>query len=651
MRRGFRVPPAALAVALLALIALLAVLQYRWLGRISEAERERMRATLTHHAREFAQDFDREVTRAYLLFQADPLRHDQDPRERIAERVERWQATSAFPRLLKDFYLVTRDADGELQLQRFDSSTRELQAAAWPESMRDWQEQFADRVESGPRGTLAIRRMAGPIWDAVPALVVPTPLLLLTDRVGTSDVRFAGHASYTVLVVDLDYVRREMLPALVQRHFRGTGDGQGTVAHSLRGWDEVDSHVAVVALAPESTLLYHSTAAFTPKAGAPADASADLFQVRTQDFNTIAAEIRRFTAMSTIHLSRDAKAGALQRPGSSAPPFSILLQPGPSGVSERITSTLTTRTSSPPAPRWRLLLKHPSGSLEAAVNVARRRNLVVSMSILAVLGASMGLLMLSTRRAQQLARQQMEFVAAVSHELRTPLAVIRSAGENLADGVVRDDGQIRRYGELVRSEGRRLSDMVEQILEFAGIQSGQRGMTLRAVPIPPLLHDVVSASSALIDAARLRVEFELPDALPPVLGDEPALRRVFQNLISNAIKYGEGGGSIVLRASTNGSQVTISVIDRGIGIAPAEQARIFDPFYRAADVVAAQIQGAGLGLSLVKRIVEAHGGKIEVKSTPGAGSEFIVTLPAAASDAGEQPAHSTAMPAANPGRG
>src|SRR4029453_2745396 len=99
--------------------------------------------------------------------------------------------------------------------------------------------------------------------------------------------------------------------------------------------------------------------------------------------------------------------------------------------------------------RWRLIVKHPSGSLETAVNAVRRRNLIISSSILSVLAAGVALLVLSTPRAQELPRQQMEFVAAVSHELRTPLAVIRSAAENLADGVVRDEGQIRKYGDLV----------------------------------------------------------------------------------------------------------------------------------------------------------------------------------------------------------
>jgi signal transduction histidine kinase len=171
--------------------------------------------------------------------------------------------------------------------------------------------------------------------------------------------------------------------------------------------------------------------------------------------------------------------------------------------------------------------------------------------------------------------------------------------------------------------------MVEQILEFAGIQSGQRGFALRPVPVMPLLEDVVDGSAALIEAAGLTVQYEVSPSLPPVLGDEPALRRVFQNLVGNAIKYGASGGWIGLRASASGREVEVTVSDRGIGIAAAEHVQIFQPFYRTPDVVAAQFQGAGLGLSLVKRIVEAHGGRITLRSEPGKGSEFTVHLPAA----------------------
>ena len=275
----------------------------------------------------------------------------------------------------------------------------------------------------------------------------------------------------------------------------------------------------------------------------------------------------------------------------------------------------------------------------------RRRNLVVSSSILGVLGASMALLLLATRRAQRLAQQQMEFVATVSHELRTPLAVIRSAADNLADGVVADEAQVRKYGELVKGEGRRLTDMVEQVLEFSGLQSGERRLNATPVALAPLIQEALDASAPLTQAAGITVILDVQPDLPPVLGDEPALGRVLQNLLANAIKYGAAGGWVGVQARRNGSDVLITIADRGIGIDPADQARIFEPFYRAPSVVDAQIQGAGLGLSLVRRIVDAHGGAVSVRSQPGAGAAFTVRLPVAASEGAPGPADGVRSPA------
>jgi signal transduction histidine kinase len=150
-----------------------------------------------------------------------------------------------------------------------------------------------------------------------------------------------------------------------------------------------------------------------------------------------------------------------------------------------------------------------------------------------------------------------------------------------------------------------------------------------------VVQDVVAASHALTDGARMQVDMDIPEDLPLAYADEAAFRRVVQNLISNAIKYGASGGWIGIKARADAGRVTVTVSDKGMGIAPAQQTLIFEPFYRAPDVVAARIQGAGLGLSLVRRIVEGHDGQITVKSAPGQGSEFAVSIPAAAANASD----------------
>jgi signal transduction histidine kinase len=613
------------AAALLAMIAVLGTLQYRWLGRISDAERERMTANLRAHAAAFAHEFDREVTLAYLTFQLDPLADTENSAARLSARHERWLATARYPRLIKDIYITSQSENADQPLQRFNPATRFIEPVEWPEWLRPIRASFEKTETTTPRESFVIRAVPSSIWDEIPALVVASPMMLMNERTiepsgASPKFRMFHVVGFTILVLDRAYIANEMLPLLAQQQFRSTGSAS-------------DYQLAVVNRADQN-LIYRSTPAFAPKADAAADASADLFQLRPQDFPALTTEVRKFTATVAAHAGRggerrnDVFTRVVPRDGT---PVSIMVQQNMSstGRSSNVSGGLASRTV---GPRWQLIVKHPSGSLEAAVNLARRRNLIVSSSVLALLVVSVGFLVITTRRAQELARQQMEFVAAVSHELRTPLAVIRSAADNLAEGVVHDQAQVRKYGELVRGEGRRLTEMVEQILELAGIESGQRSFALRPVAIAPLLEQVVTSSSTLVEEAGIEVEFDLPDRLPAALGDEQALRRVFQNLVSNAIKYGAQGRWIGLKARTSGKEIIVTVADRGVGIPSAEVTHIFEPFYRAPSVVAAQIQGAGLGLNLVQRIVEAHGGRIDVRSAEGSGSEFIVHLPAASEE-------------------
>jgi two-component system, OmpR family, sensor histidine kinase SenX3 len=665
MRRDYKVPMFAIAGALLGLILLLATLQYKWLGQISGAERERMTANLNTRAAAFGVDFDRELTRAYLLFQLDPMQQDQSAAAGIVTRYDRWQATARFPRMIKDVFVVPSSAavNESGLLQRFNPSTRFLEPTDWPASLSEIRKRLSSPEPSGTAGAGAVimRSMVPTVWPDVPALVVAAPIVMLghlDGRAGGAEpsLSMTPDARYTLLLLDADYIRRELLPALAQQHFQGTGDG-------------FDYKVAVVPTAGTSKgLVYHSIPDFLPGPDAAADARVELFQVRVKDFEPLVNEVSRFATFTAAMPQHRPTTGnrtfinqTMTAPGANVSirtaPMSIVVQStngNSAAIQQRVerlisgaaTYTASSRATVPP-PHWRLLVTHPAGSLEQAVNAVRRRNLLISTSILGILGVSVGFLVLSTRRAQDLARQQLEFVATVSHELRTPLAVIRSAADNLADGVVNDEARVRQYGQLVRREGLRLTDLVEQILEFAGLQSGQRTMTTRPVEVSGMLRDVVAATEAIALAAGVAIELDLADHLPAVAGDEAALRRVFQNLVSNALKYGAGGGWVGVRSAVSGGQVDVSVTDRGIGIAATDQEKIFDPFYRTPDVVAAQIQGAGLGLSLVKRIVEAHAGRVTLKSAPGEGSTFTVSLPILQGDVAERHDGVT-QPAAQP---
>jgi signal transduction histidine kinase len=235
----------------------------------------------------------------------------------------------------------------------------------------------------------------------------------------------------------------------------------------------------------------------------------------------------------------------------------------------------------------------------------------------------------------QLAKMQMDFVASVSHELRTPLAVICSAADNIADGVVSGKDQLRRYGSTIRNQSRQITELVNQILLFASTRDGQNRYILRSIQVPELIHTVLDNTKELTQAAGFEVEQNLEPGLPEVLGDPFALSKSLQNLLVNAVKYSGGSRWISITASLarspdrNHKEVRISVRDRGMGIEHSEIEHIFEPFYRSPRVSAAQIHGTGLGLPLAKNIVEAMGGRISVDSELGVGSVFTLHLPIA----------------------
>jgi signal transduction histidine kinase len=253
--------------------------------------------------------------------------------------------------------------------------------------------------------------------------------------------------------------------------------------------------------------------------------------------------------------------------------------------------------------------------------------------------------------AIQLAKLQMEFVASVSHELRTPLAVLSSAADNIADGLIEEKGALRRYGAILQKQSRNMGRLVDEILLFASTEDQKNRYVIRPIQTLQMIDSILSGTEGLVQGAGFVIDRFIEQDLPAVLGDPSGIAQCLENLIGNATKYGGVDRRIVLRAFVApiergaGREVRISIVDRGMGIDPSEIAKIFEPFYRSSRVVAAQIHGTGLGLSLAKRIAEAMGGRLSVVSELSVGSTFTLHLEIAKGEAMVETAISTSLPA------
>ena len=251
--------------------------------------------------------------------------------------------------------------------------------------------------------------------------------------------------------------------------------------------------------------------------------------------------------------------------------------------------------------------------------------LILSFGAMAIAGgtAAVGFV----RRNAQLAELQADFVANVSHELRTPLAGIRLVTETLEAGRGDDPARLAVLTEMLGDEVRRLEDLVERVLAWRHIDSGQVAPA-EPIAVGPLVSEAIAGISRLPEAREATFEVAPADDLPPILGDRAMLLHALRNLVHNAVKFGAERGPIEISVRHEGPHVVMTVRDYGPGIAPAEQKRIFERFYRGkADRV--RVRGTGLGLDIVKSVVEDHRGAVEVDSALGRGAAFTIRLPAA----------------------
>ncbi|MEM7676782.1 MAG: ATP-binding protein [Myxococcota bacterium] len=234
----------------------------------------------------------------------------------------------------------------------------------------------------------------------------------------------------------------------------------------------------------------------------------------------------------------------------------------------------------------------------------------------------------SVIREARLSRLKTDFVSSVSHDLRTPLTSIRLFSETLREERYANDSERREFLQIIIDEAERLSRLTERILDFSRMEAGRKAYRKTPTDLRKLIEHALQTTQPMIEAEQFDVDLQLPDTLPLVFVDRDAMLEAFINLFSNAIKYSPTHRWMgVLITAAEEEDVCIMVQDRGIGIRKADQPRIFEKFYRVDTRRAAEVGGSGIGLSLVKHIVENHGGTVVVESTPGLGSTFTVRLP------------------------
>ena len=228
----------------------------------------------------------------------------------------------------------------------------------------------------------------------------------------------------------------------------------------------------------------------------------------------------------------------------------------------------------------------------------------------------------------EISRMKSEFVSNVSHELKTPLALIRLFGETLESGIVNDERKRQEFYSIIRKESERLTHLINNVLDFSRMDTGVKEYNFKEADLVEVVRSTLEAYKFHIRDDGFKIESELPEESITLKIDKDAISQVLLNLLNNAVKYSEERKYILVKVCANSTSALISVTDHGVGIPKEELKKIFDKFYRVSTAKTRETRGTGLGLTLAKHIIEAHGGKIEVESEVGKGSTFSVRLPA-----------------------
>jgi signal transduction histidine kinase len=281
----------------------------------------------------------------------------------------------------------------------------------------------------------------------------------------------------------------------------------------------------------------------------------------------------------------------------------------------------------PVFPNWDLAAAYRGSSIESVAQASFEKSLLLTAFVLFLLLVGITLTLRAASREMSLAAAKSSFVSNVSHELKTPLALIRLYAETLELGRVRDDQQAKDFLRTINGETRRLTQLINNILDFSKIEAGRREYRFVSSDVAEVVEAVLHTYEFQLRDSGFEVSTRIDHGLPMVSIDQEAVSQAVLNLLNNATKYSEDTKKIEVAVAAKDSHIVIEVADHGIGIPHSDQQKIFDKFYRVSTALVHNTKGSGLGLALVRHVVEAHGGKVLVDSEPGRGSRFTILIP------------------------